>query len=65
MRQLVKNSNDDFRVKGYAGTNSVLLAIDLDQSRASSIPSRHGQRHRATLRRCKSSAGQITAWNRV
>ena len=33
MRQLVKNSNDDFRVKGYAGTNSVLLAIDLDQSR--------------------------------
>lgn len=33
MRQLVMNSNDDFRVKGYAGTNSVLLAIDLDQSR--------------------------------
>jgi hypothetical protein len=33
MRQLVMNSQDNFRVKGYAGTNSVMLAIDLDQSR--------------------------------
>jgi phosphatidylserine/phosphatidylglycerophosphate/cardiolipin synthase-like enzyme len=37
MRQLVMNSNDDFRVKGYAGTNSVLLAIDLDQSRKNDL----------------------------
>jgi len=33
MRKLVTNSKDDFRLKGYAGTNSVLLAIDLDQKR--------------------------------
>jgi phosphatidylserine/phosphatidylglycerophosphate/cardiolipin synthase-like enzyme len=33
MRKLAKNQNDDFRVKAYAGTNGVLLAIDLDESR--------------------------------
>ncbi|MRR28743.1 phospholipase [bacterium] len=33
MRQLVKNEADDFRVKGYAGTTSMLLAMDLAESR--------------------------------
>ncbi|MFJ4246724.1 phospholipase D-like domain-containing protein [Pseudomonas sp. NPDC089741] len=33
MRILVKNPQDDFRVKAYAGTNGVLLAIDLAASR--------------------------------
>lgn len=37
MRKLVTNSKDDFRLKGYAGTNSVLLAIDLDQKRKNSL----------------------------
>lgn len=37
MRTLATNSRDDFRVKGYAGTNSVLLAIDLDQSRKNDL----------------------------
>ncbi len=32
MRQLVKNAQDTFRVKAYAATNSVLLAVDLDKS---------------------------------
>jgi phosphatidylserine/phosphatidylglycerophosphate/cardiolipin synthase-like enzyme len=32
MRKLIKNSDDTFRVKGYAGTNGVLLAFDLDES---------------------------------
>ncbi|WLH33294.1 phospholipase D-like domain-containing protein [Pseudomonas sp. FP2196] len=33
MRVLVKNAQDDFRVKAYAGTNGVLLAMDLAESR--------------------------------
>lgn len=33
MRKLVKNDGDTFRVKAYAGTNSVLLAFDLDKAR--------------------------------
>lgn len=37
MRKLVTNSKDDFRLKGYAGTNSVLLAIDLDQKRKNQL----------------------------
>ena len=32
MRVLVTNSQDDFRVKAYAGTNGVLLAMDLAES---------------------------------
>jgi len=33
MRVLARNDQDDFRVKAYAGTNGVLLAIDLAESR--------------------------------
>lgn len=33
MRKLKMNSQDDFRVKAYAGTNGVLLAMDVDESR--------------------------------
>nr|BFE89651.1 hypothetical protein GCM10020185_01870 [Pseudomonas brassicacearum subsp. brassicacearum] len=33
MRVLVTNAQDDFRVKAYAGTNGVLLAMDLAESR--------------------------------
>jgi phosphatidylserine/phosphatidylglycerophosphate/cardiolipin synthase-like enzyme len=33
MRKLEKNAEDTFRVKAYAGTNGVLLAFDLDQTR--------------------------------
>ncbi|WP_322847000.1 phospholipase D-like domain-containing protein [Pseudomonas sp. B33.4] len=33
MRVLVKNPQDDFRVKAYAGTNGVLLAMDLTEPR--------------------------------
>lgn len=33
MRMLVKNPADDFRVKAYAGTNGVLLAMDLAEPR--------------------------------
>ncbi|PKA73121.1 phosphatidylserine/phosphatidylglycerophosphate/cardiolipin synthase-like enzyme [Pseudomonas baetica] len=33
MRILVKNAQDDFRVKAYAGTNGVLLAMDLAEPR--------------------------------
>ncbi|MNB57751.1 hypothetical protein D3C87_781310 [compost metagenome] len=33
MRVVVKNPQDDFRVKAYAGTNGVLLAMDLAESR--------------------------------
>ncbi|WP_435036400.1 phospholipase D-like domain-containing protein [Pseudomonas neuropathica] len=33
MRVLVKNPADDFRVKAYAGTNGVLLAMDLAEPR--------------------------------
>ncbi len=33
MRKLVTNAQDTFRVKAYAGTNGVLLAFDLDESR--------------------------------
>lgn len=33
MRQLVTNAADDFRVKAYAGTNGVLLAMDLAPAR--------------------------------
>ncbi|WP_223485185.1 phospholipase D-like domain-containing protein [Pseudomonas sp. A-RE-19] len=33
MRVLVRNNQDDFRVKAYAGTNGVLLAIDLAEPR--------------------------------
>lgn len=33
MRVLVKNPQDDFRVKAYAGTNGVLLAMDLVEPR--------------------------------
>ncbi|NUT81059.1 MULTISPECIES: phospholipase D-like domain-containing protein [Pseudomonas] len=32
MRVLVTNAQDDFRVKAYAGTNGVLLAMDLAES---------------------------------
>jgi phosphatidylserine/phosphatidylglycerophosphate/cardiolipin synthase-like enzyme len=33
MRVLARNSQDDFRVKAYAGTNGVLLAMDLSETR--------------------------------
>jgi len=33
MRVLVANPQDDFRVKAYAGTNGVLLAMDLAEPR--------------------------------
>ncbi len=33
MRKLKKNAQDTFRVKAYAGTNGVLLAFDLDETR--------------------------------
>ncbi|WP_311886683.1 MULTISPECIES: phospholipase D-like domain-containing protein [unclassified Pseudomonas] len=33
MRVVVKNPQDDFRVKAYAGSNGVLLAMDLAESR--------------------------------
>lgn len=33
MRKLEKNAQDSFRVKAYAGTNSVLLAFDVDAAR--------------------------------
>jgi phosphatidylserine/phosphatidylglycerophosphate/cardiolipin synthase-like enzyme len=33
MRKLTTNPQDDFRVKAYAGTNGVLLAFDLAESR--------------------------------
>ncbi len=33
MRKLKQNAQDTFRVKAYAGTNSVLLAFDLDRAR--------------------------------
>lgn len=33
MRVLAANSQDDFRVKAYAGTNGVLLAMDLAEPR--------------------------------
>jgi len=32
MRKLVKNAADTFRVKAYAGTSGVLLALDVDES---------------------------------
>lgn len=33
MRKLKTNAKDDFRVKAYAGTNGVLLAMDLAAAR--------------------------------
>lgn len=33
MRALAKNANDDFRVKAYAGTSGVLLAMDVSEAR--------------------------------
>jgi phosphatidylserine/phosphatidylglycerophosphate/cardiolipin synthase-like enzyme len=33
MRKLKQNADDTFRVKAYAGTNGVLLAMDLDEAR--------------------------------
>lgn len=33
MRVLARNDQDDFRVKAYAGTNGVLLAIDVAEHR--------------------------------
>lgn len=37
MRQLEKNTLDTFRVKAYAGTNGVLLAFDVDESRRNGL----------------------------
>jgi len=37
MRALATNSQDDFRVKAYAGTNGVLLAMDLAESRSKGL----------------------------
>ena len=37
MRRLAKSSGDDFRIKAYAGTNGVLLAMDLDESRRAGL----------------------------
>ncbi|VVN66186.1 hypothetical protein PS723_00109 [Pseudomonas fluorescens] len=37
MRVLVSNLKDDFRVKAYAGTNGVLLAMDLAESRRAGL----------------------------
>lgn len=37
MRTLASNSNDDFRVKAYAGVNGVLLAFDLAASRRKNL----------------------------
>ena len=37
MRKLVKNAQDTFRVKAYAGTNGVLLAFDVNESRRAGL----------------------------
>ena len=37
MRRLKTNQNDDFRIKAYAGTNGVLLAVDLAESRRAGL----------------------------
>ncbi|MHC8366766.1 phospholipase D-like domain-containing protein [Pseudomonas sp. ZT5P21] len=37
MRVLATNSQDDFRVKAYAGTNGVLLAMDVAESRRTGL----------------------------
>ena len=37
MRVLVTNAGDDFRVKAYAGTSGVLLAMDVDASRRAGL----------------------------
>lgn len=37
MRVLQKNAQDDFRVKAYAGTSGVLLAMDLAESRRAGL----------------------------
>src|SRR4030067_1867524 len=37
MRKLKKNADDTFRVKAYAVTNGVLLAMDLDEARKSNF----------------------------
>jgi phosphatidylserine/phosphatidylglycerophosphate/cardiolipin synthase-like enzyme len=37
MRVLVANPQDDFRIKAYAGTNGVLLAMDLAESRRTGL----------------------------
>ncbi len=37
MRVLEKNANDDFRVKAYAGTNGVLLAMDMAEARRTDL----------------------------
>lgn len=37
MRVLVTNARDDFRVKAYAGTSGVLLAMDVDASRRAGL----------------------------
>ena len=37
MRKLVRNAQDTFRVKAYAGTNGVLLAFDVDESRRNGL----------------------------
>ena len=37
MRVLVANPQDDFRVKAYAGTNGVLLAMDLAEPRRNGL----------------------------
>lgn len=37
MRKLKSNAADDFRVKAYAGTNGVLLAFDVDESRKAGL----------------------------
>lgn len=37
MRVLVSNLKDDFRVKAYAGTNGVLLAMGLAEARRAGL----------------------------
>lgn len=37
MRRLKSNANDDFRIKAYAGTNGVLLAIDVAEHRRTGL----------------------------
>ncbi len=38
---VARNSQDDFRVKAYAGTNGVLLACDLAESQQQSTELAH------------------------
>jgi hypothetical protein len=55
MRVLVANPQDDFRVKAYAGTNGVLLAMDLAEPRRKACSGLPSKSSRATNRGCSCS----------